>query len=208
MMADYQAAAIRVVLVGDHPMLVEPLQRWIGDDRRFAASSVTGTTDKIVSHCLQTRPDVAVIDHQSANGGSAVARRLRMALPGVKLLLLVPRTEPATTRIAADAGCVGVVSKEQPPDALVAAVLAATGESAMTRPLHAAAANGYAPTRLTSREHEVLRLLADGLSTSELCAHLYVSRNTARAHVQRVITKLGAHSKLEAVAIARRAGLV
>ena len=208
MMADYQATAIRVVLVGDYPMLVEPLQRWLSEDRRFAATYVSGATDQIVSHCLQQRPDVAVVDHQSANGGAAVVRRLRLALPGVKLLLLVPRAEPATARIAADAGCVGVVSKEQPPGALVTAVLAATGDStAVSRPLQSAA-NGYAPTRLTSREHEVLRLLADGLSTSELCAHLYVSRNTARAHVQRVITKLGAHSKLEAVAIARRAGLV
>jgi DNA-binding CsgD family transcriptional regulator len=61
---------------------------------------------------------------------------------------------------------------------------------------------------LTPREHEVLRLLAEGCSTEDIMTRLFVSRNTVRTHVQKVIGKLGAHSKLEAVALARREGLV
>ncbi|HEY8216758.1 MAG TPA: PAS domain-containing protein [Acidimicrobiia bacterium] len=63
-------------------------------------------------------------------------------------------------------------------------------------------------TSLTQREHEVLLLLADGLSSREIAEQLFISLNTARNHVQRLIAKLGAHSRLEAVAVARRAGLV
>jgi DNA-binding CsgD family transcriptional regulator len=70
-------------------------------------------------------------------------------------------------------------------------------------------ANSCAPTpRLTLREREVLRLLAAGLSTPRIGMELQIANNTTRAHVQRVIEKLGAHSKLEAVALARRAGVI
>ena len=66
-----------------------------------------------------------------------------------------------------------------------------------------------APTlRLTLREREVLRLLAAGLSTPRIGVELQIANNTTRAHIQRVIEKLGAHSKLEAVALARRAGVI
>jgi DNA-binding NarL/FixJ family response regulator len=61
---------------------------------------------------------------------------------------------------------------------------------------------------LTGRERETLLLLAEGVSTDEISERLGVARNTARNHVQRVLEKLGARSKLEAVAIARREGLL
>jgi len=61
---------------------------------------------------------------------------------------------------------------------------------------------------LTARERQALGLLADGASTAEVARRLGVAVNTARNHVQRVLEKLGARSKLEAVAIARREGLL
>jgi DNA-binding CsgD family transcriptional regulator len=65
--------------------------------------------------------------------------------------------------------------------------------------------NGVA---LTIREREALLLMAEGTSTEEIGVRMGVTRNTVRNHVQRVLEKLGARSKLEAVAIARRAGLL
>ena len=61
---------------------------------------------------------------------------------------------------------------------------------------------------LTAREQETLLLLADGAGTEQISTRLGVARNTARNHVQRVLDKLGANSKLEAVSIARREGLL
>jgi DNA-binding CsgD family transcriptional regulator len=60
---------------------------------------------------------------------------------------------------------------------------------------------------LSGREREVLLLLMEGLSTKDIAARLFISLNTARNHVQRIIRKLGAHSRLEAVAIAQRRGI-
>ncbi len=67
---------------------------------------------------------------------------------------------------------------------------------------------GRGSARLTTREAEVLLLLADGVSTREIAVRLFISLNTARNHVQRLIAKLGAHSRLEAVAVARRNGML
>jgi len=64
------------------------------------------------------------------------------------------------------------------------------------------------PTRLTRKELEVLHLLAQGLDAPKIGAQLYIAANTVRNHVQRILTKLGASSRLEAVAIARRDGLL
>jgi len=61
---------------------------------------------------------------------------------------------------------------------------------------------------LTQREREALILLAEGAATRDIASQLFISLNTARNHVQSVIVKLGAHSRLEAVATARRAGLL
>jgi DNA-binding NarL/FixJ family response regulator len=61
---------------------------------------------------------------------------------------------------------------------------------------------------LTRREREVLNLLADGRSNPAIAAHLVISVHTVRNHVQNVLAKLGAHSKLEAVAVAAREGLL
>ncbi len=67
---------------------------------------------------------------------------------------------------------------------------------------------GQPRSELTSRELDVLRLMASGLTNRDIATELYLSVNTIRGHVQRVLDKLGAHSKLEAVAIADRQGLV
>ena len=61
---------------------------------------------------------------------------------------------------------------------------------------------------LTCRQFEVLQLMAEGCATDDLAARLYVSKNTVRTHVQQVFRKLGARSRLEAVAIARRLGIL
>lgn len=70
------------------------------------------------------------------------------------------------------------------------------------------AAGASAPARLTPREHEVLRLLADGLNQKEIAGRLVISRKTVGTHIERILDKLEVHSRAEAVAVAYRDGLV
>jgi len=70
------------------------------------------------------------------------------------------------------------------------------------------AQSGRVSEPLTNREWEVLRLLGQGVATREIARRLHIAPHTVRSHVQRVMSKLGVHSRLEAVALARRTGLL
>jgi DNA-binding NarL/FixJ family response regulator len=84
-------------------------------------------------------------------------------------------------------------------------VFSATDLSRLVRQLRG---DGGIGADLTGREREVLQLLAQGATTEALADRLYISKHTARSHVRNILAKLGAHSKLEAVSMALRAGLV
>ncbi|MEU4745527.1 response regulator transcription factor, partial [Actinosynnema sp. NPDC023658] len=127
-------------------------------------------------------------------------------------LTTAPPTEPAR---AAESGAAGLVLKSARLEELTEAVLrVAAGEVVFDRGLLAGvldkltgrAKDGAVP--LTARERQALLLMAEGASTDEIGERMGVARNTVRNHVQRVLEKLGARSKLEAVAIARRDGLL
>lgn len=195
--------AVRVAVISNHPMLMQPLTRWLSRECRIESAFVDIRSSRCVAQCRRHGSNVIVVDHASANGSLVpFVDELRRGMPDAKVLLMAARTDAHAMRLAADAGCAGLVATDQPPESLFSAVMAATGapvpevdELAVLKPL-------------TTREQVVLSLLADGLGTAELAVELGVTRNTARAHVQHVIEKLGAHSKLEAVAIARRYGLL
>jgi DNA-binding NarL/FixJ family response regulator len=123
--------------------------------------------------------------------------------------------DDAVLRAAVVAGCAGFVTKDRSVDELVEAVRSVhAGRGAIDPAAAARLATAPAPAAephrfdLTERELEVLRLLAEGFSTRSISEELFISNNTARNHVQRLIAKLGAHSRLEAVATARRSGVL
>jgi DNA-binding NarL/FixJ family response regulator len=127
-------------------------------------------------------------------------------------------TAVADDRTASDvlaAGAVGYLTKDLAIRDLVDAVASAARGQTVVAPkmLDGILARARSPltmpgATLTARERETLQLLADGLGVDEIAVELGVSRHTARKHVQGVLTKLGAHTQLEAVAIARREGLL
>ncbi len=117
---------------------------------------------------------------------------------------------PPDLQAALEAGCAGFLEKTGPIGALAPAVrAAAAGEVVLSRAdLETMVASGAERFGLTRREREVLRLVADGGTNRAIAEALHVSVNTVRTHMQSVLTKLGAHSKLEAVVLARRRGLL
>jgi DNA-binding NarL/FixJ family response regulator len=156
-----------------------------------------------------------VIDyHLPGADGIAVAEQLRRVLPHVQVVMLTGRDDDSILRMAMEAGCAGFVTKDRATEDLVAAVRtvregnAGLSAAAVHRLAGAPASAASRQYGLTARELDVLRLLTEGASTRGISEQLFISLNTARNHVQRIIRKLGAHSRLEAVAIATRAGLV
>ncbi|GAA1339911.1 response regulator transcription factor [Catellatospora bangladeshensis] len=171
---------------------------------RVAALAATG----------RHRPHVVVLDRRLPDGdGVGVIADLRGL--GARVLVLTGEATSAVAARVVDAGGAGLVLKSSGLEELTEAVRrVAGGEAVFDGALLAGVLDRFTGrvaatgASLTARERETLDLLADGASTDEIGRRLGVARNTVRNHVQRVLDKLGARSKLEAVSIARRAGLV
>lgn len=164
---------------------------------------------------LASRPDVVLMDYRLPDGdGVALAQRVKTALPGCKVVMLTGVPDDAVLRRAVEAGCSGYVTKnESIADVIVAVRAAHRGETAISperlaRIIQSQRDRTELGHDLTPRELEVLQLLADGLSNVAIAERLGIQLVTARNHVQSLLAKLEAHSKLEAVSIALRRGLV
>ena len=207
---------MRTLLVDDHRMFTELLVRLLREHDDIVVCGVEQTVAGALAATRREHPDVVVLDYQLPDGsGADCAAQLHQEHPGLHLVILTGFTDEATVRACVQAGCSGFVTKDHAVDELVEALRTVHAGGAAISPALLAGLlpslhkhSGKGTTSLTSRELEVVQLLADGLSNQAIAERLFISHNTVRNHVQRIITKLGAHSKLEAVALATRIGLV
>lgn len=179
--------------------------------------SVVGTAAAGHEAATRLRPDVVLLDYQLPDmDGITTAVGIKQAAPSVQVVILTGADpDEALALRAVEAGCLGFVTKSSPVDELVAAIRAAAAGEALISPSMLAVLlprlersyRGPAST-LSFREIEVLSVMAEGASDKEISYRLSISLNTARKHVQNVIRKLGAHSKLEAVVMAAKQGVL
>jgi DNA-binding NarL/FixJ family response regulator len=208
-------APARVLIVEDHVMMAEGLRTAVNQAIDLDVVALTASLAETEAVLARILPDVIVLDHPlpDAEGAEAVSR-LRAALPGVKVLIISALADHRSVVQALEAGADGYLVKDEPVDVLISSIRAVRrGDRALspclltnllTRMLQADGPSD----RLSQRQEDVLQCLADGMSTDEIVTRLQLSHNTVRNHTQRILTRLGAHSKLEAVAIAVREGLV
>jgi len=161
-------------------------------------------------------PDVVVLDYRlPGDNGVVVAGRLRDVVPDARVLMLTGHDDDDVAVAAVAAGCVGFMTKDRAAVDLVDAIRAVRDGHVVLEPKRmgrlattAGAPAGRGPETLTPRERQVLQLLAEGCSTRQIADRLFVSLNTARNHTQHLLHKLDAHSRLEAVAVGTRSGLI
>jgi len=197
------ADALRHVLQAEHGLDVVAVATDAGSARRLAT---------------ERRPDVVLVDHRIGDeDGIALVRALHAISPHMQLVMLTATIDDSIVLDALEAGCAGYVLKASPLETVVAAVRSAARGDAVVPPallarllprLRDADRSASRPGGLTDRELDVLRLLARGQPNAAVASELAISVNTVRNHVQNILTKLGAHSKLEAVAKARDSGVI
>ena len=205
----------RVLLVEDHDMVAEAIGLALeqADDITVVARarSIAEARTEARTH----RPDVVVLDRRLPDG-DAINAIGELIADGARVLVLTAEANASVATRVAEAGGAGLVLKSSRLEELetavrqVAAGEAAFGPGLLAGVLERLTGRNRNPNgiRLTAREHQTLVLLAGGASTDEIGERLGVARNTVRNHVQRILDKLNARSKLEAVVIARREGLL
>jgi DNA-binding NarL/FixJ family response regulator len=198
-------------------MVAEALAAALAVEPDIAVVGVVGTAAAARDRVRATMPDVVLLDHHLPDGlGTTLACELRAERPRMRVVLVTGSGDDETLLAEAiAAGCAGFVVKHKGLRDLVGAVRAAHAGDAVISPgllrnlvLRLSQGSGQVPYGLTQREIEILRSLADGMSNRAIADELDITLHTVRNHVQSVIRKIGAHSKLEAVSTALREGVI
>jgi DNA-binding NarL/FixJ family response regulator len=205
---------IRVLVADDHPLYRAGLRTMLASDPALEivgeAASVPETRDLV----SEQHPDVLVLDVAMPGGdGIAAARRLAVEHPEVAVLVLTMFDDVGSITRAVHAGVAGYLVKGAGGDEVLRAVHAvASGQVILDGRAGGAAALGAAPGgvgvgALTERERDVLRLMARGLTNPAIAESVYLSEKTVRNYVSSIFRKLGAENRVEAVRLAREAGV-
>lgn len=210
-----EASKVRVLLVEDHDMVARGLEAALNDEDDIEVVGRAASAADGVARHAQLDPDVVVMDYRLPDGsGTDATRRIRENDPDAVVLLLTGFDDAGVVAAALDSGCSGFVTKDATIDNLAGAIRSVARGAAvfpagqLARALRPAAREPQVGADLTSREREVLSLLAEGASTEEIAQLLFLSLHTVRNHVRNILTKLQARTKLEAVIVAARAGIV
>jgi two-component system, NarL family, nitrate/nitrite response regulator NarL len=205
---------IRVLIVDDQKLFAEALQGAL-ERKGMTVIGVTPSGEEAVFLARRTRPDIVLLDLGLPGAeGLEVGRMILGEVPGTSLLALTEAGRPNPVKEVLRAGFQGYVTKDVPISQLFDSIVVALergvvlprGLSPKVSPAKSSDAERVLE-ELTPREREILAMLVGGWSGHEIAQSLSISRNTVRAHVQSILTKLQVHSRLEAVALAVRHGM-
>ncbi|MFD3327187.1 LuxR C-terminal-related transcriptional regulator [Streptomyces sp. NPDC058701] len=210
---------VDVSAAGSGPAALRCLERAVAEGRRFDVLLVDADLGAAAG-ALPAQRESGSGPPPGVPDGIALVAGVRVSHPGVRTVVLAERDEPRRAALALQAGASGWVAKDCSLSRLLAVVRGVLREethlppallTGVLRELTAARKHRTDSERLveslTPREHEVLRCMVAGLGRKDVAARLFLSPHTVRTHMQNVLGKLGVHSTLAAVALARRAGV-
>lgn len=206
---------IRVLIAEDQRVMADALRVVLELEGDITVVGVVDDGAQAVAEALRVRPDVVVMDvHLASVGGLAATRTLISRWADARVLVLTTDQSPRLVAESAAAGAVGHLTKDRALTDVIGAVRrVAKGDVLFSATeLRRAIREDDEPAderpTLSARELEVLALIATGRDMDEVADQLCISPLTLRTHVQRILHKLGVHSRLEAVALALREGLI
>lgn len=206
---------IRVVVVDDHMMVRRGIATFLKvfNDLELVGEAESG--EKAIQVCEQVHPDVILMDLvMPGMDGAAATQIIRRQFPNVQVIALTSFKDEELVLSALQAGAISYLLKDVTVDELAQAIRSAyAGRATLATEaaealVHAARQPSPLGYDLTEREHEVLKLMVDGLSNTQIAQKLIVSPSTIKTHVSSILSKLGASSRSEAVALAVRSHLV
>jgi DNA-binding NarL/FixJ family response regulator len=215
------APALRVMVVDDHPIWREAIERDLRDAGVHVVAAA-GNGEQALRRLPAARPDVVLLDLRlPVLDGVETTRRIAAGHPGVRVLVLSASGEEGDVLSAIKAGASGYLVKSASREELLDAVRrTAAGDAVFTPGLAGLVLGEFrrmttggrgsaadAGPRLTERETEILRLVAKGLSSRQIAERLVLSHRTVQNHTQNVLVKLQLHNRVELTRYAIERGL-
>jgi DNA-binding NarL/FixJ family response regulator len=212
---DGHAEPTRVLIVEDHRVVAEGLAALINNQDDMAVVGSVGTVAETTEAAAALDPDVVLLDFRLPDGsGPDAAAAIRAVRPAAKMIFLT-REDTELARFAAiQSGASAFIHKSRAASDVVAAIREVARGKMLITPRTIATLLAKRREidaqldRLTPREKDVLRLMAEGYPSRAIAAELGISYTTVRTHIRALGSKLAVHSKLEAVVKARELGLV
>lgn len=218
---DTGAPIVRVLIALEHSLFRETIRLALGREPGVEVVCAAGDGEQALSEAERLRPDVAVLEvNLPTCDGIRATRLIRERVRDCRILVITDADDLLVLIDALEAGGSGYLTKELPLSELVDAIRAVDrGEVVvppkllgplLSRLIHNHQEHDQALrrlSRLSHRQREVLALLAEGANNDDIAQALVISPQTARTHVQNVLTKLEVHSRLEAAAFVARNGV-
>jgi two-component system, NarL family, nitrate/nitrite response regulator NarL len=201
---------MRLVLCDDNRILCEALATILRARGHSVLAIATSAIDSVAA-VAANHPDACLLDLRFPDGsGLDIARTIRRSYPDTKIVVLSCVTDPAVMSEAKKIGVVGFLRKDQKPDTLAGALEVISAGRVAFDPAFSRQPNGRTrPShredmlrKLTPREEQVLQRIVAGQSTGQMAREMKIATSTLRSHIGSMLTKLGAHSRVEAAAIA------
>ena len=203
---------IRVVVAEDHAVVRAGLERLLSGAEGVEVVGAASDGEEAVAITAETRPDVVLCDlSMPVMNGIEATRRIVADSPETRVVVLTAFSERDRILGALDAGAIGYLLKDADPEALLQAVRAAArGEAPLAPKAASAVLSDRAEQRaveLSSREREVLSLVAEGMPNKLIAQRLEISEKTVKAHLTRVYEQIGVTDRTQAALWVERHGL-
>ncbi|MFC1822847.1 response regulator [Thermodesulfobacteriota bacterium] len=212
-----------IVIVDDHPLFREGLKAIIGRDSSFEVVGEAGNAREALSTAKKFKPNLILVDISLPDrSGIELTHEIRTAVPDIKIIIVSMHSKVDYIAQAFQAGATGYVVKESAAEMLLHCLNAVLKgdyyldnsvskqvvERLMENPTKEARISDQPYGSLTPREQEVMRLLAEGLSTKQAAEKLFISPKTVENHRSNIFSKLDLHSVHELTRYAARLGLI
>ena len=204
---------IRLVIADDHPVVRDGLRGMLESQPDFQVIGEASDGAAALQLAIETEPDLILIDlRMPVMDGVTAIREIKRRRPGVQVLVLTTYDSDADILPAIEAGATGYLLKDTSREELYRAIRAAARGETVLAPAVARRLIGRmrlpVEEKLSSRELEVLGLVAGGLSNSDIGGRLHISQATVKSHLIHIFGKLGVSDRTAAVTVALQRGLI